>query len=198
MRGLIYCILFCLVLVFSCSKKDDHKKHPKYSPETVPSMIGYDDTIVFSDSGRIQFKVMASEIIVFDKAKDPYTLFPNKAYMEQYDSLMHIETKLWADSVWNYSKQKLWKLRGNVRIEKNDGKVYESEELFWDENNDKVYSNKQVMIHEPNKATIRALKFESNQAMTSRTFYSSRDGEIYISDSKDANGKENEDENHKK
>lgn len=166
----------------SCKHNKADAIAEKYTPDSVPSMISFNDTVVYSDSGRVKLIIETPEIIIFDKAKDPYTIFPNKAYMEEYDSLMVVKTKLWADTIWNYNRKKLWKFKGNVRIEKDDGKIYESDELYWDESKDKIYSNKPVMIHEPNKATIRASKFESNQNMTDRIFFGTRDGELYISD----------------
>lgn len=166
----------------SCEHNTEKVKQVGYNVETVPSMVSFGDSILYSDSGRVQIKVIAEQILIFDKAKEPYTFFPAKAYLEQYDSVMTVITKLWADSVWNYNKQKLWKLRGNVKIEKSTGITYESEELFWDELNDKIYSNQYVTIYEPGKGIQRARKFESNQNLTDYTFYQVKDGEYYFLD----------------
>lgn len=176
-------IIFSLICFFiSCEQKTEEKTHAGYNEETVPSVISFNDSILYSDSGRVQMKVIAEKIVVFNKAKEPYTLFPNKVYMEQYDSVMTVVTKLWADSAWNFSKQRLWKLRGNVKIIKDNGTMYESEELFWDEAKDRIYSDKFVTIYEPDKGIQRAQKFESNQNLTDYTFYRVKDGEYYFSD----------------
>ena len=176
-KYLIICSLF-----YACNNSGNSNIEKVFDPELIPTMVAYNDSILYSDSGRVQVKVIAAEILMFDKSKDPYTLFPEKAYMEQYDSLMNVTTKLWADSIWNFSRKKLWKLRGNVRIIKNDGTSYEGDELFWDEPNDKVYSNKLVTIKDPMRGIIIGTHFESNQNFTQRTFYGPKGSEFYVSE----------------
>lgn len=171
-------ILLACTFVFSCKGDKDKIAESTYDPETVPSVETKNDTIYITDSGRIRFKVIAETILMFDKAKEPFNLLPDSAYLEEYDTLMNVVTTLRADSVWNYTRKKLWKLRGNVKIVNVEGKTFDSEELFWDEKEGKIYSNLYVVINEPNEATIRAYGFESNQSMTEYTFRRVKDSEI--------------------
>lgn len=172
----------CLSFLLSCGDKEEKKIESSYNAEFVPTIKTHNDTMYISDSGRIKFKVIAKTMMVFDKAKDPFTLFPDSAYMEQYDSLMNVVTTLRADSVWNYNRKKMWKLRGGVQIKNTEGKTFDSEELFWDEQKDRIYSEQYVVIHEPYKTTIRAYGFESNQHMTEYTFKRATDVDLYVSE----------------
>lgn len=153
-----------------------------YDGETIPTIRTQNDTMYISDSGRVRFKVIARTMMLFDKAKDPYTLFPDSAYLEQYDTLMNVITVGRADSVWNYDKKKLWKLRGNVEIVTSEGSTYNSEELYWNQQIDKIYSDQYVIIREPNKVTMKAYGFESNQGMTEYTYRRAEKAEFYIYD----------------
>lgn len=183
--------LLCTVF-FSCGEKDKAVIRYLYNEETIPTVKTYNDTMYISDSGRVQFKVMSHSMLLFDKAAEPYTLFPDTAYLEQYDSLMNVITTLRADSVWNYEKKKLWMLRGDVQIVNSDSARFNSEELFWDQEKDKIYSNLYVIIKEPNKAIIKAYGFESNQNMTEYTYRRATDAEFYIRETSDEESKSKE------
>lgn len=186
--SILFCIfaVFASTFLFSCGGDKEKKVESTYDAETVPSVTTYNDTIYISDSGRVRFKVLAQTILMFDKAKDPFTLFPDSAYLEEYDTLMNVVTTLRADSAWNYTRKKLWKLRGNVKIVNIEGKTFDSEELFWDEKEGKIYSDLYVEIKDPGEATIRAYGFESNQSMTEYTFRSATDVDIYLKEDQDS------------
>lgn len=179
-------LIICCVFL-GCNKETDKDMHQPFDPDVIPSMISYNDSILVSDSGYVQYKIQAAEIMIFDKSKNPYNFFPKKAYLEQYDSVRNVITQMWADSIWNFSKEKLWKLKGNVKIFKPEkGESYESDEFFWDEKNDSVYSNKPVTVKDPEIGTVRSLGFKSDINFTNVTFFRSKDGEFYVSD-KDLN-----------
>lgn len=180
MVNLLLC--FCL---FSCEGKKETELKYLYDGETIPTIRTQNDTMYISDSGRVRFKVIAKTMMLFDKAKEPYTLFPDSAYLEQYDSLMNIITIGRADSVWNYDKKKLWKLRGNVEIVTSEGSTYNSEELYWNQQTDKIYSDQYVIIREPNKVTMKAYGFVSNQSMTEYTYRRAEKAEFYIYDTEE-------------
>lgn len=177
-------LIICSVF-YRCHNDSNTDVDKVFDPEVIPRIITYNDTVLYSDSGRIQMKVIAAEIQIFEGSKDPHTVFPRKVYLEQYDSVMNITTKLWADTVWNFSRKKLWKLRGNVLIDKSDGKRYQGDELFWDETNDRVYSNELVEIDLPETGIIRGTQFESNQAFSSYTFDKIKGSEFYVKDEKE-------------
>lgn len=183
---------FGAVILSSCDDKGDKTVEKAYNPEVIPSIKTHNDTMYISDSGRVKYKVISKTMLWFDKAKDPYTLFPDQAYMEEYDTLMNVVTTLRADSVWNYSKKKLWKLRGRVNIVNVKGESFDSEELFWDEQNDLVYSNLYVIIYRPNELAMKAYSFESNIGMTEYTFKRAHNVDIYVNEDEETPQPQNE------
>lgn len=182
----VFIIALFGLFLFSCDENKKKKVESSYDEETVPSIVTYNDTMFVSDSGRIRFKIMAETMLSFDKAKEPYTLLPDGAYLEEYDTLKNVITTMEADSVWNYNNQKLWKLRGNVHIVNSKGETFDSEELFWDEKEGKIYSNLYVIINRPNEALIPASSFVSNQSMTEYTFRQARDVNLYAKEEEPA------------
>lgn len=180
-------VVTCLVVIFffSCTDKTTKTIESTYNKDSIPTITTHNDTMYISDSGRIRFKVIAKTMMMFNEAQEPYTLFPDKAYMEEYDSLMNIVSTLVADSVWNFKKKDLWKLRGNVNIVNVKGESFDGEELFWDEQKDKMYSDLYVVINQPGKIAMRAYGFESNRNVTKYTFRRATNVDLYIDEDED-------------
>ena len=79
--------------------------------------------------------------------------------------MLHIDASIKADTAYYYEKKKLWELKGNVHIQSQRGDKFDTELLFWDENDKKVYSDKFIRIEQEDK-TITGYGFESNQELT--------------------------------
>lgn len=175
--------IFTITLSFlsACSNKDKDAVDFVYDPEVIPDMSTDSVTMLVSDSGLIRYKMIGKTWLAFDQAKDPHSLFPDGFYLEQYDSLFNIVMKVKADSVWYYTSRKFCRLYGNVFIENQLGETFASEELFWDQREKKIYSNKHVVINRPEKSVLRVLAgFESNEQMTAYRFLKARDSEFYV------------------
>jgi LPS export ABC transporter protein LptC len=171
----------------SCKDEVKNTVGLAYDPETVPSMKTHNDTVQISDSGIIRYKVITKTWEIFDKAKDPHWRFPDGFYLEQFDSVFDKVATVKADTVWNYTLRKVWKLKGNVFIHNRKDETITSEELYWDLRQQKVYSNKDVVVDRPGQMILRGSGFEANQQMTSYTFrdvgeYKSGKTELYVNE----------------
>ena len=85
--------------------------------------------------------------------------------MEKFDTLFHIDASIKADTAYYYEKKKIWELRSNVQIQSQRGDKFETELLFWDEKEEKVYSDKFIQISQEDKV-ITGYGFESDQNLT--------------------------------
>lgn len=178
---IIAVVAFIAFLMFGGNKKEDAAADFKYNPDSIPTMNTDSVTMLISDSGLIRYKMLAKTWLVFKDAKDPYWLFPDGFYGEQFDTTFIVVLTVKADSVWNFERRKLWRLRGNVSIKNNLGETFTSEELFWDQNEQKIYSNQFVEINRPDKGILRGTGgFEANQQMTEYKFTKVRKSEIYV------------------
>lgn len=180
-------IIVILVGVFfiflsSCGSEKKDYVDTLYDKESVPSMVTDSVTELISDSGLIRYKMIASRWMVFDNARDPYWYFPQKIYLEQFDTLFQIQATLEADTAWNYTQRKLWKLKGNVFIKNRQDETFESDELFWDEKTGKVYSDKFIEINKPGELLLRGKGFESNQEMTQYRIFRPFSSEIFVNE----------------
>ena len=64
-----------------------------------------------------------------------------------------------------YNKLELWKLNDNVKAINLSGEQFLTNELFWDQKKEKVYSDSAIKIIQSDKI-IEGFGFESNQTFT--------------------------------
>lgn len=173
-------VLLAIVMLFlytSCTNSEKDLVDINYDPETTPSMITDSVITLISDSGITRYKLETDNWQVFDKAKDPYWYFPEGIYLERFDSLFQVEATILADSAWNYTDKRLWRLKGNVDIRNMEGEMFLSDELFWDQKEEKVYSDKYIEIKR-GETELKGYGFESNQEMTEYRIFRPHDGRI--------------------
>lgn len=143
-----------------------------FDPNTIPMMhTDSVDMTIAMDSGYVKYRLITQVWDIYDPPKDPYWFFPEKVYLEQYDTLGHVVATVKADTAWNYSRKRLWKLKGNVVVRNIDSAVFRSQEVYWDQRSHKIYSDIYVEVDQPDKGTLRATRgFEANEQMTEYTF----------------------------
>lgn len=176
--------LSILILNFLISCGDDKKEYVNapLNNETMPSMRDDSVTMLISDSGLIKYKLITKNWQFFENAKDPHWHFPEGIYIEQFDTTFQKQTSIKADTAWNFTLRKLWKLKGNVFIENINNETFSTDELFWDEKEQKVYSDKYIEINRPDKLILKGIGFESNMNMTQYKIFRPRDTYIYVED----------------
>ncbi len=169
-----------IVMLFfytACGSTETETVDIQFDPETTPSMTTDSVTTLISDSGITRYKLVADVWEVFDKAEEPFWYFPGGIYLERFDSLFQVEATIYADSAWNYTDKRLWQLKGNVDIRNMQGEMFLSDELFWDQKEEKVYSDKYIEIKRGD-TELKGYGFESNQAMTEYRVFRPHDGKI--------------------
>lgn len=180
-------VLLTIVMLFfysSCSNKNKELVGLEYDPNVTPSMITDSVITLISDSGITRYKLIAENWQVFDKATEPYWFFPKGIYIERFDSLFNVEAKIIADSAWNYTEKKLWRLKGHVDIRNIEGEMFLSDELFWDQMSERVYSDKYIEIKRQD-TELKGYGFESNQQMTEYRIFRPHEGKIPFKEDED-------------
>ena len=116
----------------------------------------------------------AKEWLAFDEASEPYWYFPEKLYGEMLDSLFQVEACFDADTAYRYTKNMLWKFIGNVKAVNSEGELFETSLLFWDENEDKIYSDQFIRITRGDFVNIGTGGFESDQTLTKYNIFNAK------------------------
>lgn len=142
-----YLVAFLIVgsaaLLLSC--KPD-KKGGRVNPETVITMKSGDLTMTVSRNGLKSYRFTTPSLQQYDLASDPYTKYPEGIYVETFqDSTEVVESTIRSDEAIYYQKRKLWMASGNV-VATGSGNTLYTEQLFWDEKTDRVFSNVKVRV----------------------------------------------------
>lgn len=159
-----------LLLFSSCDGKKKVVGEAITERDSLPVMKTLGVTTLISDSGVTRYRVKTEEWLMYDRKKPSYWAFEKGVYLEQFDSIFHIEASIKADTAYYYDKERLWKLIGNVDIQNRKGERFNTELLYWNEATQKVYSDKFIKIQQPDR-TITGIGFDSNQQMTIYTIH---------------------------
>jgi LPS export ABC transporter protein LptC len=170
---IIWIVVMLLLCNTSCNKEKKEVVDVSFDPETTYTLRTTDVSTLISDSGITRYRLNAKEWLVFGKAKEPYWYFPKGIYVEKFDTLFQSEASIQADTAYNYEKKSLWKLVGNVKIESLEGTRFETSLLYWDQKEEKIYSDKYIRIEEEDKV-ITGIGFESNQDMSQYKIFDSQ------------------------
>lgn len=105
---------------------------------------------------------------MFDKADTVYWDFPKGIRLEKFDEQMKVDAELQSKYAIYYKDLKLWDLRDSVVALNLEGEKFECEQLFWNQETEKVYSDGKIRITQQDKI-IDGMGFESNQSLTKYT-----------------------------
>ena len=158
--------LAVVVLIFLASCQEKQFNAPAIEcRDSLAVMSTYDVSTLISDSGRISYRIDAEEWLVFDKRQPPYWAFEKGVYLEKYDLDMNVEATIKCDTAYYYSSQQLWKLIGNVDIRNQKNERFYTDLMYWDQENEKIYSDAYIKIEQEDQVT-EGVGFSSNQSMT--------------------------------
>jgi LPS export ABC transporter protein LptC len=158
-------LLLGMTLVFSC-RNDIEKVNPLGNPDTLPSVQATNIEIIVSDSAFVRVRIKAPEIREFPVADslEPKTEFPEGLVATFFDKSLNVESTLTAGYAIYHTKRKLFEASKNVVIRNmSQDQELHTELLWWDENNEKVWSDQPVTIITPNGTTYGDSGFESDQ-----------------------------------
>ena len=161
--------IMLLTCLQSCSKHKEMAEAIKEG-DSIPDMKTLGVTTLISDSGLIRYKIITAEWLIFNEVDTPFWAFEKGIYLEKFDTLFHIDSSIKADTAYYYEPKKLWKLIGNVHIRSQRGDKFDTQLLFWNQREEKIYSDKFIRIEQPERI-LTGYGFESNQQMTEYQIY---------------------------
>ena len=164
----IHCSLFT-----SCDDAQEHTAPAIYDRDSVSMMVSYGVNTLISDSGVIKYKIVTERWDVNVIKQPTRWTFEKGVFFEQFDQNFHVEAYVQADTAWYYDQQKLWHLRGRVRIRNVNGLIYQSEELYWDGLKHELYSNVFSRVTTPER-TLQGTYFRSEEQMRHYTVSNSK------------------------
>ena len=133
--------------------------------EDAPGLYTENIEILYSDSAIVRFKLNAPIMVKFDQdPKDPFTEFPNGINIKRYNTEMEVTTNITADYARQFTNEDKWLARNNVVVVNIQGDSLRTEELYWDQKKEKIYTEKFVTIITKDRI-INGIGMHSDQEM---------------------------------
>ena len=158
-------MIVVLFFLFSCTGSKGKAGSSTNSSDSISVISTYGVESLISDSGRISYKIIAEEWLMFEKLDSPFWAFEKGAYLEKYDDSLRIEATLKSDTAYFFSKAKIWQLIGNVKIRNQKDERFFTDMLFWDQDKKSIYSDCYIKIEQQEQIT-EGRGFSSNQELT--------------------------------
>lgn len=166
--GLFALFFVCFLFSAGCSKPKNEVINSFADRSEMPSLHSEGVSTLISDSGVTKYRITAAQWDMFEKVREPRWYFPKGIFVEKFDSLYQTEASIKGDTAYFYKNKKLWHLIGNVEIFNQAGDRFETDELFWDQRKQQIYSDKFIHI-EKQDVIIEGIGFESNESMSKYT-----------------------------
>jgi LPS export ABC transporter protein LptC len=173
---LIWLVLPGLCLLFSC-RNDIETIKALTSEVDLPDVTGKNIEMLYTDSGMLKGKLIASEIIQYVEKEEPYYEFPRGMKVIFYDERGIATSYIQAKYAIYYIQKQLWEGRGQVIAESpRTGEKLETEQLFWDQREKRIYSDKFSKMTNSDGVFIGEDGFESNEDFSKKVMkgYSGR------------------------
>lgn len=150
-------------LLLSC-ENDIEKIKSLTDPGDLPDVRADTIEIIYTDSSRLQMIVKAPGVLRFSNLKRPYLEFPEGIHVWMYNDSSQVESEIISNYALYYNEERFWEARGDVMVHNlvKDEKL-NTEELFWDENKEIIYSNSFSRIESADGTFYGQEGFESNQ-----------------------------------
>jgi len=167
--------IFIFILLAQGCENDIEKINMLNTSGEFPDVVGEDVEVIYSDSARVKVRMVAKELKQYNNAEKPYSEFPKGMRVFFFDDSLQVESEIHANYAIYYNDEKLWHAKGNVVAENHkSGERLDSEELYWDEEKEEIYSESYTRIVNENGTFYGQNGFKSNQSLTDYTLIGSK------------------------
>ncbi len=168
-----FLIFLLIVLSLSACKKSKIQQIDYYPDiDNAPNIQILGIKSLYFTNNKLKIKILAPENdFYFKNRSNPSLQFPKGITAIFYnDSLKPIST-IKANYAIYYQKLKLWKISGNVEVTNQAGAKLKTQELYYDEQNQRIFSIKFVEVYDTSGSVIRGKNgFVSNLQFTHYQF----------------------------
>ena len=160
--------LLLLLLCILAGCENDIERINMFTDETeAPTIQGTNIRVIYSDSARVKVQVQAPAYKQYPNAERPYMEFEDGLEVYFYDDSARIESEIRADYTIYYMEERLWHATGNVVAQKFDnGDALYTDELFWDENEELIYSDSYTRVISEDNTLYGKNGFRSHQNLS--------------------------------
>jgi len=164
-RRFFFSICAMLLVLSACSKLESSKYRSKKNDTLATKEIAENVVIDYTDSGLLKAKIKSALLVAVKHVREPYVEMPKGIQAEFYGNNGKIESYLLSEYGISYQNKKRVVVRRNVRVLNIKCEKLETEELTWDQEKGRIFTDKFVKITTPDQI-ITGEGMESNQSFT--------------------------------
>lgn len=101
----------------------------------------------YTDSGQVKSTLQSLKMLDYSTAKNPFVEFPKGILVTLYDENQGTTT-VKADRAISYKKTQIIDLMGNVKIVTYDGKILETNQLYFDQKNEWFFTEESFKFND--------------------------------------------------
>lgn len=136
MRKFVEYIFVIGILLFLQSCESNLKDVQRiYKTSFVPTGEADSINLKYTDSGKVKSILQSLKMVDYSTAKNPFVEFPKGVLVTLIDNNNN-RTTVVADKAVSYKKTEVIDLIGNVKITTHDGKILETNQLYFDQKNE--------------------------------------------------------------
>ena len=131
-------------MFFSC--RDDIDIINRSISEATPTQVVNDFVTTYTDSALLKLRLESPYMEYFGKMEEPYSEFPKGITVTFYDETGAPSGKISARYGKYFEQTRLWEVRDSVVAINEKNELLETEQLYWDDPGDLIYTDKYVRI----------------------------------------------------
>ena len=145
-------VLTSMAMLFSCN--NDMRNLQQLSiQKKFPQGEAFDFKLVYTDSTKVVAVVTSKLNKDFTNQRMPYSEFPEGVKVEFYDQARH-KNIVEANYGIIYPSSDMVELRDNVVLTTYDGKKLKTSQLFWDQKEDWIFTDREFSFTDETKGTV--------------------------------------------
>lgn len=164
----VFALCFSLLLI-SCENDPEEVAAFRPKPPS-PDEIAVEVSLIYTDSARLKAILEAPLMETYRNRPEPYTEMRQGIFIEFYDREGGVTSSLKADYGIQYDDKDETEVKGNVLVVNEDGDSLTTEQLFWLEEKDLIYSDRAVRVKTAEEI-IFSEGFESSSSFQNYKFY---------------------------
>ena len=150
-----------VTMLFSCEGNLREVREMEI-PEDAPLAIGGGINMKYTSAGKVLATLKSDKMYDFSNKDFPYSEFPEGLEVEFFDE-DNAKNTITADYGIVYDETGLIDLRGNVVVVTSDSTLLSADQLYWDQNQNWVFTDHKNTIKFKNGAVNEGMGFDSNQ-----------------------------------
>ena len=171
----------CFFVLLSC--ENDVKQVEALGKKEIGVEEAYNIESYLSEAAIVKAKLTAP-VMLRTQADTPVTEFPKTLHVDFYNDSTQIESQMNAKYGRYLQEQSKVLLRDSVVVFNVSGDTLFTNELYWDQDAERFYTDKPVSIHKPNNEIIDGIGMSAHQDLKDVTIFKIQPNtRLYVADS---------------